>query len=66
MTTVEKLEQEIARLSGNDLAALFEWIDEFRARLVDRALEKDVDAGVFDELAEQALRDSKAGKCTPL
>ena len=66
MSTVEQIEQAIRSLGPQDLAALRDWFAAFDAELWDRQLEQDVAAGRLDRLAEEALSDLKAGRCTDL
>ena len=66
MSTVLEIERAIETLPPADFRTLAEWFDELREQRVDAALEKAVLAGKFDAMAEQALRDARAGKCIPL
>ena len=66
MSTVLEIERAIETLPPADFRTLAEWFDEQREQRVDAALEKAVLAGKFDAMAEQALRDARAGKCIPL
>lgn len=66
MSKVEKIEQEIQALSPTELAELRAWFLEYDWLAWDGQLERDVQAGKLDELAERALRDRAAGKTTPL
>jgi hypothetical protein len=66
MGKVEKLEQEVQALSPAELAEFRTWFLEYDWAAWDRQLERDVQAGRLDDLAEKALRDHAAGKTTPL
>jgi hypothetical protein len=66
MGKVEKLEQEIQALSPDELAQLRAWFLEYDWAAWDRQLERDVQAGRLDAIADKALRDHAAGKTTPL
>jgi len=66
MSTVQDIEQAIRQLPPPDLAALRAWFAEFDAENWDRQFEADVNAGRLDALADEALRDLKAGRCTDL
>jgi len=59
--SVEELEKAIAKLPSDELARLRAWFDEFAANEWDRQIERDIKAGKFDKLAEEALADHKAG-----
>ena len=66
MGKVERIEQEIQTLSPDELAQLRAWFLEFDWAAWDRQLERDVQAGKLDELADKALRDHAAGETTSL
>ncbi|HLX62083.1 MAG TPA: hypothetical protein VKX17_12445 [Planctomycetota bacterium] len=66
MSNVQEIEEAIVKLAPPDLAKLREWFAELDADDVDRRLEEMVKSGHFDALAEQALKDLKAGKCAEL
>jgi hypothetical protein len=44
----------------------FEELVEAREQAWDRQIEADAEAGKFDQLAEEALRDYRQGKCIRL
>ena len=66
MQTVEDIEKAIISLPKKDLARLRKWYDEFEAQLWDQSLEDDARAGKLDRLADKAIRDFKAGRCSEL
>ena len=66
MSTVQDIENAICQLSPEDLAAFRAWFTEFDAAVWDRQLEADVAAGRLDQLAEEALQEFRAGRCTDL
>ena len=66
MTRVEEIENAVAELPKEQLARFREWFAEFEARIWDREIEEDVEAGRLDELAEEALRDRDSGQTTEL
>ena len=66
MSRVEKIEQEVQALSPAELAEFRAWFVEYDWAAWGRELERDVQAGRLDRLAEKALRDHAAGKTTPL
>lgn len=59
MKTVHEIEDAIAKLPDDDLIALRAWFAEFDALVWDRQFERDVSEGRLEELAEEALRDSR-------
>jgi len=64
--TVEEIEKAIISLSKEDLARLRRWYDEFDAREWDQKFEADAKSGKLDRLAEKAIHDFKAGRCSQL
>ena len=66
MGKVERIEQDIQGLSPGELARFRAWFLEYDWEAWDRQLERDVQAGRLDDLADKALRDHTAGKTTPL
>ena len=60
--SVTEIEQAVQRLSPEELARFREWFAEFDAALWDRQIEQDVADGRLDALADEALRDLKAGR----
>ncbi len=66
MSTVIEIEQAIQQLSAEQLAALRAWFAEFDAAIWDRQFEADVAAGRLDNLAEEAIKDFREGRCTDL
>jgi hypothetical protein len=66
LNTLQEIERALSQLSPEDLAAFRVWFAEFDAARWDRQLEADVAAGRLDALAEKALQDLKAGRCTDL
>lgn len=66
MSTVQEIQEAVSQLPTEDLAAFRQWFAEFDAALWDRQLEADVAAGRLDQLAEEALRDLREGRCTDL
>jgi hypothetical protein len=66
MSKVEAIEQEIEKLSPNELAAFRRWYATFDAEAWDGQFEADVKAGKLDALAERALRAHTAGQSKPI
>ena len=63
---MRKNHKNTQQLSPEDLAAFRAWFTEFHAAVWDRQLEADVAAGRLDQLAEEALQEFRAGRCTDL
>jgi hypothetical protein len=66
MSKVEAIEQQIEKLSADELAAFRRWYAAFDAENWDRQFEADVKAGRLDALADQALRAHTTGQTKPL
>ena len=64
--SVQEIETAIAKLSPDQLAALGEWFDEYRADEWDRQIEADAKAGRLDALISEAQADIAAGRIRPL
>ena len=55
-----------SELSLEDLAAFRVWFAEFDAQVWDRQFDEDVAAGRLNSLANKALQELQAGRCTDL
>jgi hypothetical protein len=64
MGSVKEIEEAVLRLSAAELAAFRAWFAEFDAEAWDRQIEGDVAAGRLDSLADEAIEDLRAGRCT--
>ncbi|MBK5260438.1 MAG: hypothetical protein JJE51_12675 [Thermoanaerobaculia bacterium] len=62
MTKLEALEEEIKKLSPEELAKLRDWLLESDAQEWDRELERDAATGKLDKLFEKSVADHRAGK----
>lgn len=64
MSRVNEIEQAVLRLTPAELDAFRTWFAEFDAKAWDRQIEEDVAAGRLDALADEAIADYRAGRCT--
>jgi len=64
--SVEDIEQEVARLSPEQLAQFRAWFEEFDADAWDREIEADATTGKLDSLADDALAEHNSGRSRPL
>ena len=64
MSTVKDIEEAVLTLSTTELAAFREWFAEFDAEAWDRQIERDAAAGRLDALADEAIADLHAIRCT--
>jgi hypothetical protein len=66
MSRVEQIEVQIKELTSEELQSLRAWFAEYDAQIWDRQFEADVHSGKLDRLADDALREHKAGRSTKL
>lgn len=66
MISVQAIEEEIEQLPQSDLAKFRDWFFEFDARVWDKQIEDDANAGKLDNLAAEALAEYYSGKVTEL
>ncbi len=64
--TVDQIKGAVKALSHTELAAFRRWFQEFDADAWDREIEADAASGRLDALAEQALKEHREGRSTPL
>ena len=64
MTTVQAIEAAVEQLAPEQRAEFRAWFEAFDAREWDLQLEQDLQAGHLDWLANEALDDLTAGRCT--
>ena len=54
-------EHAVEQLGRNDLAVFRDWFNSFEAAEWDAQIERDICAGKLDALAEEGIREFKAG-----
>ena len=64
--TLQELEKTISDLPPDELAKFREWFMAFDAKNWDKQIEADVAAGRLDALADEAIREHRAGETTEL
>ena len=64
--SVQEIESAVQALAPRDLAEFRRWFAEYDWRLWDKELERDINAGKLDALAEEALDDLANGRCRDL
>jgi hypothetical protein len=64
MRSVKEIEEAVLRLSASELEAFRVWFAELDAEAWDRRIEDDAATGRLDDLADEALDDLRAGRCT--
>jgi hypothetical protein len=66
MSKVEQIEQQIEKLTPDELTVFRSWYAAFDAEAWDRQFEADIKAGKLDALADKALGAHTAGQLTKL
>ncbi len=66
MTTVKELEKAISGLSPEQFAKFRSWFESFDAARWDGQIERDIQSGKLDRVAEKALGEYRKGKAKPL
>jgi hypothetical protein len=66
MSKIESIEQQIEKLSSEELAAFRRWYAAFDAEVWDRQFETDVKAGKLDALGDKALGAHTLGRSTKI
>jgi hypothetical protein len=66
MTKIQKLEQEIKKLNREELASFRDWFRKYDSDEWDCQIEKDINLGKLDNLAEKAVAAHKSGKSKEL
>jgi hypothetical protein len=66
MSTVERIEAEILKLSPKELTQLTDWVLALDEQAWYEQIEQDIAAGKLDFLAQEALAELEAGNCRTL
>ncbi len=61
MSTLEQIEAAILTLPSDEFQRLKQWLSDVDYQRWDEQLEKDIEDGKLDALAEEAIADFKAG-----
>ena len=64
MTTIQAIEAAVEQLAPEQRAEFRAWFEAFDAHEWDMQMEQDLQSGRLDWLAEEALGDLAAGRCT--
>ena len=64
MTTVQAIEAAVEQLAPEQRAEFRAWFEAFDANEWELQMEQDLQSGRLDWLAEEALGDLTAGRCT--
>jgi hypothetical protein len=66
MSTVDEVESAVSALSADELSRFRAWFEKFDADSWDRQWEEDAKTGRLKGLADKAIEDFRAGRCTEL
>jgi hypothetical protein len=66
MSTVERIEAEILKLSSKELTRLTDWVPVLDEQALDEQIKQDIAAGKLDFLAQEALAELEVGNCRTL
>jgi hypothetical protein len=61
MTTIEDIEEAIAKLPAGQLDRFRDWFEQFGVARFDAKIERDAKAGKLDRLADEARKDLLSG-----
>ncbi len=63
---VKQIERAITQLPANELAELVSWLEQYHARVWDKQIEEDLEAGRLDTLLAEVEEEYDAGLTRPL
>ncbi len=63
---VKEIERAIVRLPARDLDKLAGWLEDYRARMWDKQIEEDLEAGRLNALLAEVDEEYEAGLSQPL
>lgn len=66
MATLHEIERAIDTLTPQQIAELYEWLDQRHPQPIDAQLKADLDAGLIDNRIRRALADHNAGNTQSL
>ena len=66
MSTLEEIKAAVQQLPPAKRAQLWAWFLSFDASAWDQQMEDDMTTGTLDWLANEAISDSQAGRCSEL
>ena len=66
MSTVKSIENAVEQLGQDQLAVFRDWFENYEASQWDAQIERDINAGKLDKLAEEAIAEFEEGSTRPL
>jgi hypothetical protein len=64
--SVTEIESAITELTSKDLDELISWLAQYHAKIWDRQIEEDLEAGRLDTVLAEVDREYEAGLAKPL
>ena len=64
--SVTEIEAAISELTSKDLDELINWLAEYHAKIWDRQIEEDLEAGRLDAVLAEVDKEYEAGRAEPL
>ena len=64
--SVTEIQAAIIELTGDDLADLMSWLDDYQAKLWDKQIDEDLQAGRLDAVLAEVDEEYEAGLGQPL
>jgi len=64
--SVTEIEAAISELTSKDLDELIGWLAEYHAKIWDRQIEEDLEAGRLDAVLAEVDKEYEAGRAEPL
>jgi phage terminase Nu1 subunit (DNA packaging protein) len=64
--SVTEIEAAITELTSKDLDELISWLAEHHAKIWDRQIEEDLEAGRLDSVLAEVDKEYEAGRAEPL
>ena len=63
---IEQIERAITQLPPKELAELVRWLEDYQAKVWDKQIEEDLEAGRLDKVLAEVEEEYAAGSATPL
>jgi len=65
MSTIEEIEAAIKGLPREDFFRLHKWVHSKFETEWDKEIEEDIESGLLDDIAQQALDEHRSGQTSP-
>jgi hypothetical protein len=64
--SVTEIQAAITELTSDDLADLMNWLDDYQAKLWDKQIDEDLQAGRLDKILAEVDKEYETGLTEPL